>query len=155
MRPVRVFGVAFAILMALPAALSTARAAPVEDVFREFDMFGTWAVDCSQPASVANPHVVDVMQSPGVVTESHDLGPDFTGNRYSVVSAERASHERMAIEVIFQPGAANEQRQKLVLMIRKNSRRTMFNQPEGGDVRVKDGIALAHGIKTPVLKKCE
>jgi hypothetical protein len=31
----------------------------------------------------------------------------------------------------------------------------MFNQTEGGPVRVRDGVALAPGIKTPVLRKCE
>ena len=30
----------------------------------------------------------------------------------------------------------------------------MFNQPEGGAVRVKDGIALPFHVKTPLLKKC-
>jgi hypothetical protein len=30
----------------------------------------------------------------------------------------------------------------------------MFNQPEDGEVRVKDGIALAHGTRTPLLRKC-
>jgi len=30
----------------------------------------------------------------------------------------------------------------------------MFNQPDGGEVRVKDGVALAHGVRTPVLRKC-
>ena len=42
-----------------------------------------------------------------------------------------------------------------MFLVRKNTRRTMFNQPDGGDVRVKDGIVLASGGKTPVLKKCE
>ena len=31
----------------------------------------------------------------------------------------------------------------------------MFNQPEGGAVRVKDGIAIGHGVKTPLLRKCD
>jgi hypothetical protein len=31
----------------------------------------------------------------------------------------------------------------------------MFNQGDGGTVRVKDGIALARGSKTPLLRKCE
>lgn len=154
MRLVRVFGVALAILIALPAALPAASTAPVEDVFRAFDLFGSWAIDCGAPASAANPHVDVVLQSPGFVTESHDLGPEFAGNRYSVVSAARLSREQMGLDVIFQPGTESEQRQKLILLIRKDTRRTMFNQPEGGEVRVKDGIALAHGIKTPVLKKC-
>jgi hypothetical protein len=59
------------------------------------------------------------------------------------------------VEVIFQPGRELEEHQKLVFQIQNGTRRTIFNQPEGGAVRVKDGIALAHGMKTPVLKKCE
>ena len=58
------------------------------------------------------------------------------------------------MEVLFGPGTENEQKQKLILLVRKGTRRTMFNQPEGGEVRVKDGIALAHGTKTPLLRKC-
>jgi hypothetical protein len=30
----------------------------------------------------------------------------------------------------------------------------MFNQADGGSVRVRDGIALARGSKTPLLHKC-
>ena len=59
------------------------------------------------------------------------------------------------MEVIFQPGTETEERQKLVFPVRDGTRRTLFNQPEDGPVRVKDGVALAHGTKTPVLKKCE
>ncbi len=141
-------------LLILPADLSAASAVPVEDVLSEVDLFGNWAIDCSQEASPANPHVAVVLQSPGVVTESHDLGPDFAGNRYSVVSAARLPRELLAIEVIFRPGTDGEQHQKLTLLIRKGTRRTMFNQPDGGEVRVKDGVALGHGVKTPVLRKC-
>jgi len=39
--------------------------------------------------------------------------------------------------------------------VRNNTRRTIFNQTSGGTVRVKNGIALAHGTKTPLLQKCE
>ena len=87
--------------------------------------------------------------------ESHDLGPDYTVNRYSMLSAERLSADELSVEVIFQPGTEAEERQKLVFLVRKDTRRTMFNQPDGGAVRVKDGIVLARGTKTPVLKKCE
>jgi hypothetical protein len=31
----------------------------------------------------------------------------------------------------------------------------MFNQTDGGPVRVKDGIAVARGSKTPLLRKCD
>jgi hypothetical protein len=109
---------------AMPAAAQTA---PVDALFEQFGLFGIWAADCQQPASPANPHVSITTPSPGLVSESHDLGPNYTINHYSMVSAERVSAEQLAL----------------------------FNQPDGGAVRVQDGIALAHGSKTPVLNKCE
>ena len=137
---------------AMPAAAQTA---PVDALFEQFGLFGIWAADCQQPASPANPHVSITTPSPGLVSESHDLGPNYTINHYSMVSAERLSAEQLAVAVIFQPGADGEERQKLVFLIRDGTRRTLFNQPDGGPVRVKDGIALARHTKTPLLKKCE
>jgi hypothetical protein len=134
---------------------SAAASPSVEDLFREFDLFGSWAADCKLPAAPANPHVSITVSSPGLVLENHDLGKDFVANRYSVLSAERSSPTRLSVTVIFQPGAQGKERQRLVFLIRNRTRRTMFNQPEGGLVRVKDGVALAHGFKTPVLQKCE
>ena len=135
--------------------LSAAQAEPVDAVFQHFGLFGDWAVDCKQAASSANPHVSVTTPSPGLVLENHDLGGNFAVNKYSMLSAERLSPEQVSVEVIFQPGTEAEQRQKLVYLVRKNTRRTMFNQPEDGDVRVSDGIVLAFGTKTPVLEKCD
>ncbi len=135
-------------------AIMPAAAPSVENLFQEFDLFGNWAADCKQPATPANPHVGITMPSPGLVLEEHDLGADFARNRYSVLSAEKLSATSLSVAVIFQPGAQGEERQTLVFQIRKATRRTMFNQPAGGAVRVKDGIALARGSKTPVLRKC-
>ena len=137
---------------AMPAAAQTA---PVDALFEQFGLFGTWAADCQQPASPVNPHVSITTPSPGLVSESYDLGPNYTINHYSMVSAERLSAEQLAVAVIFQPGTETEERQNLVFRVREGTRRTLFNQPDGGAVRVKDGIALAHGSKTPVLNKCE
>ena len=136
-------------------AATSAAAAPVDTLFQEFGLFGTWAPDCKQPATPANPHVSITIPSPGLVREEHDLGPNYTVNQYSVLSAERVSADELSVEVIFQPGTETEERQKLVFQVRKDTRRTMFNQPQDGPVRVKDGIVLARGAKTPVLNKCE
>ena len=136
----------------MPAA---AEAASVEELFQQFDLFGTWAPDCEQPASPANPHVSITMPSAGQVLEDHDLGSGFAVNRYSMLSAERLSDERLSVEMIFQPGTTAEERAEADLPGPQGTRRTMFNQPDGGEVRVKDGIALPRGSKTPVLRKCE
>ena len=150
MRLVAVIGVA--VLVALP---EIANAASVQEVFQEFRLFGTWATDCNSPATPGNPHVTITTSSAGLVLEAHDLGADFAVNRYSVLSAEPVSQTNVSVQVIFQPGTTVEERQKLVFAIGNNTRRTIFNQSDGGAIRVKDGIAVARGSRTPLLRKCE
>lgn len=147
--------IAAVIILAALTVTSAAAFASVEDLFKAFDLFGNWAADCKLPATPANPHVSIVMPSPGLILENHNLGPDFALNRYSVLSAERVSATRLSVAVIFQPGAQGEERQTLVFQIRNGTRRTLFNQSDGGPVRVKGGVTLAHGVKTPLLTKCE
>jgi hypothetical protein len=142
-----------ALLTSLPAAAEPASS--VEQMFREFGLFGTWATNCQGEATPANPRVTISTPTAGVVIEDHDLGTDYALNRYSVLAAQRIAVERLAVDVIFQPGSPGEERQKLEFLVHDGTRRTMFNQSEGGPVRVKGGIALARGSKTPVLKKCE
>jgi hypothetical protein len=147
--------VAFLAVVALVALSNIAIAASVEELFQEFGLFGTWATDCNSPATPGNPHVVITVPSAGLVLEDHNLGPDFAVNRYSVLSAEQISQTSLSVYVIFQPGTEIEERQKLVFAVNNNTRRTMFNQSDGGAVRVKDGVAVARGTKTPLLRKCE
>jgi hypothetical protein len=151
----RIAAVVFVAVLAAYFASPAAASPSAEDLFRAFALFGSWAVDCQQPATPDNPHVGITLPSPGLVLEEYDLGADYERNRNSVLSAQRLSPTQLAVSVIFQPGAPNEERQKLVFAIRNGTRRTLFNQPEGGAVRVKDGIALAFHVKTPLLRKCE
>jgi hypothetical protein len=134
--------------------LSRANAESVEELFNQFSLFGNWATNCNSPPTPVNPHVSITMPSAGLVLEDHDLGPNYTVNRYSVLSAEKVSPTNLSVSVIFQPGTEAEERQKLVFAVREKTRRTMFNQTDGGSVRVRDGIALARGSKTPLLHKC-
>ncbi len=145
-----------AVALLLLMTLATAAGSPTSaDVFRQFGLFGTWAVDCDRPALPSNPYVSDILQDDGSVVEEHHLGPDYAINHYHVLSATRLSATQVALVVIFKPGSEAAQQQKLVMRVRDGRRRTMFNQPEGGAVLVKDGVALAAGLKTPTLRKCE
>jgi hypothetical protein len=147
-----------AVFLALVATAMPAAAGegpPPEQLFQQFGLFGTWADDCGAPESPANPHVKISQPAPGVILEDHHLGSDNAVNRYSVLSAERLSNTRLSVVVLFHPGAENQERQHLVFAIRDHTRRTVFNQPDGGPVRVKDGIVLWNGSKTPLLHKCE
>jgi hypothetical protein len=149
----------FALVLVLALVTSLSAAADtgplVEQVFREFGLFGAWATDCQGLTTPANPRVTISLPTAGVVIEDHDLGDDYARNRYSVLTARRIAAERLAVDVIFQPGTDAEERQKLEFLVHDGTRRTMFNQSDGGPVRVKGGIALARGSKTPVLRTCE
>ena len=128
--------------------------AAVEAMFRDFGLFGTWAADCGRPPTPDNPHVTVSTPSAGLVIENNDVGPGYAANRYSVLTARRLAANRIELRVIFRPGAADEERQTLVFAVRNGTRRTLFNRVEGGPVRVRDGIVVSHGIKTPLLRKC-
>lgn len=140
----------------LLAALSVmpAAAASVTALFNEFRLFGRWAANCEQPASLVNPYVNISMPSDGQAIEEHDFGADYARNSYKVLSVERVSAANLSVSVIFKPDTAAEERQTLVFHFRKGTRRTIFNRTEGGEVRVKDGIAVTAGLETPLLRKC-
>jgi len=139
-----------------PETSDSAAAAPetLELLFKQLDLFGAWAADCTQPPSPANPHVNIVSPAEGLVIELHDMGPGYAANQYSVLTANPQSGSRLTVEMLFQPGAANEERQTLTFLLGSNTRRTMFNQPQGGAARVKDGVIVGRNAKTPTLKKC-
>lgn len=145
-----------AVLPVAAASNATAAKAPsTAEVLRQFGLFGNWAVNCQRPAAADNPHVSDRVLSPGVIMERQDLGPDNVVNRYSVLSAKSLSKTEVSLQVLFQPGGKGDERQRLVLVVRDGTRRTMFNQVADGPVQVKDGVALKFGVRTPLLTKCE
>ena len=143
---------AFWLLMTLAAAAAPPTPAAM---FRAFGLLGTWAVDCRLPASPRNPYVSDFLEDAGAVVEEHHLGPDYAVNHYRVLSAKRLSATEVELEVLFQPGSEATHQQRLVMRVSNGRRRTLFNQPQDGKVRVKNGVALGAGVKTPTLTKCE
>lgn len=132
-----------------------AMAGSANELFGQFDLYGTWAVQCDQPASPMNPHVTIAAVSAGVLTENHDTGPSFQVNSYLIATAERLDAHRLSVHAVFRPGRAEEERQTIVWQIEDATRRTMFNQSDGGKIWVKDGVALSNGANTPLLKKCK
>lgn len=143
-----------AIVLAIMSAMPAVAAPSTEDVLREFQFFGTWAVDCAKPPAPGNPHVSDTRASPGVIFEDHALGGSAL-NRYRIVGAERESATRLVLDVIFAPGKQYEERERLVLTVRDGTRRTMVNQAKDGPLRVNEGLVVGSGTRTPVLTKCD
>jgi hypothetical protein len=154
MRLAAVLALVAAIVM--PAAAKAASdAASVDELFHAFWLFGTWAPDCKLAASPGNPHVSITTPSAGQVIEEHDFGAGYAVNRYSILKAELLSDDLLSVSTIFQPGTAEEERDRLIFRVYGGTRRTMLNQPAKGEARVKNGIARADGSRTPLLHKCD
>jgi hypothetical protein len=155
----RTIWIAAAVALLVTVALPLAAEAGVPersavDVFRDFGLFGTWAVVCGKPPSVDNPRVTVALSDHNAVVEDHALGGTDMSNHYRILSARPISDTRLAVQVILNPGGKFEERQNLIMVVRDNTRRTVFNQAEDGEVHVKDGVALGFGLKTPLLRKC-
>lgn len=148
----RLVSVLVFVLLATPAAAQDKSS--VAGLFKEYGLIGEWAVDCKADASPANPHVEVSEDETGHVVERHDLGPNYRVNAYRMLAAHRVSPSRVSVEAVFEPGDDSDQRQELTFSVRDGTRQTLFTKIEGGAVRVKDGVALGYGVKTPRLKKC-
>ena len=142
--------------LALLATSAAAQDKPsVADLFKQYGLIGEWAVDCKADASPANPHVEVAEDEKGTIVERHDLGRDYRVNAYRILTAKRVSPTEVSVQALFDAGTEDEQKQNLTFSVRDNTRRTLFTQVEGGPVRVKNGVAVGFGMKTPKLRKCE
>jgi hypothetical protein len=144
------------VLFALFASSAAAQEKPsVAALFKDYGLIGKWAIECKTKASPENPHVKVSQDGGGTVVERHDLGDDYRVNAYRILAAKRVSQTEVSVQALFEPGSEAEQKQDLTFSVRDGTRRTLFTRVEGGPVRVKNGVAVGFGAKTPRLRKCD
>jgi len=139
-------------VLAMPAAAQEKPS--VAGLFKDYGLIGEWAIDCKAKAAPENPHVSVSEDGDGTIVERHDLGDDYRVNAYRMLTAKRVSKTEVSVQALFDPGTEDEQKQDLTFSVRDGTRRTVFTRVEGGAVRVKNGVAVGFGAKTPRLNKC-
>ena len=145
-----------ALALLLLATRAVAQETPgVAALFKDYGLLGEWAIDCKSKASPENPHVRVSEDDEGNIVELHDLGEDYRVNAYRMLAAKRLSQTEVSVEALFDPGSDAEQKQDLTFSVHDGTRRTVFTRVEGGPVRVKNGVAIGFGAKTPRLSKCQ
>jgi hypothetical protein len=148
----RLVSVLALLLLATPAAAQ--EKSGVAALFKDYGLLGEWAHDCNANPTPENPHVTVSEDDEGNIVEQHDLGEDYRVNAYRMLAAKRLSQTEVSVQALFDPGSEAEQKQDLTFSVHDGTRRTVFTRVEGGPVRVKNGVALGFGMKTPRLKKC-
>jgi len=135
---------------------ASARKPSVAELFSQFGLFGIWAINCDSEPAIDNPRATLLRPPPsGPVVENDDTGPGTYVNHYIIIAARRLGDDTLSVKVLYRTGPGHQQLQDQVWRVRDNGWRTLFNKPKGEPARVKDGIVVGSGGKTPVLHRCD
>ncbi len=139
------------VLAVLVAASGVARAATTAETLAQWGLLGTWALDCSQPASSSNGYLTYRAAGTGKVFHTRDFGSRQDSNE--VVEATIGRDGMLGLVIHF-PALA--QTRKFVLMKGPDGRvRAMSNSTvEGAEQTIRDGRFTFNNQPTPWQVRC-
>jgi hypothetical protein len=139
------------LFVALLSSADAAMAQTPADTLRRWGLLGTWAIDCSKPASGSNGYLVYVADSGGKVSHNREFGDRRDTN--TVEKARTGRGGALELTVNF-PGLS--QSRKFTLMMGADGRiRAMANsKADGTEPTIKDGKFTANGQDTPWQTRC-
>lgn len=145
---VRMLGLLFAACIALAHG---AAAQSVADAATRWGLIGTWALDCSKPASGANGYLTYVVRGAGKVAHERDFGDRRDTN--DVQQARTGVGGTLDLVVHF-PGL-NQTRKFTMMMASDRRIRALANSRiDGTEQTIKDGKFTANGGITPWQTRC-
>lgn len=142
-----------ALVLVVACCCETAHASSLVDTLTAFGFFGTWAVDCTQPASPLNNYRSAYVSPTGDPVFTESLGPASDPNIYVVLGAKRESDDTIVVRV-----KINGEFEQDLTMRKEGSRlRTTTNRDVGKRERfvVRNGAVLSTGNPTPWLTRCD
>ena len=83
------------------ATVETANAQSVADTIAQFGLIGTWAADCTQPASSSNYLTVYAIKPSGEVMRTYYDKPGHIYNNYKITSAKRQAPDLLSYEQVW------------------------------------------------------
>jgi hypothetical protein len=124
------------------AAVETANAQSVADTIAEFGLIGTWATDCTQPASSSNYLTVYAIKGSGEVSRTYYDKPGHVYNNYKITSAKRQAPDMLSYQQVwdFEGSPANMagDRVQVLLNMADNKFQIVSSQGSDGSFFVKD-----------------
>ena len=145
-----------AALCALPAA--TAHAQTVADTIGQFDLMGTWAADCSKPASSDNYFMAFAATGTGEVSRIYYDKPGHIYNKYKIVSATRQGPGTLSYEQVwdFDGSPANIAADRMTVVIKMSDGKfqVMSSRGSDGSYFVRDGKFTSNGSDSPEQVRC-
>jgi hypothetical protein len=137
------------VFLGLVVASGSAGADPAGDELRKFGLIGTWAPDCDQPASRANPYMTFTAPSSGSPARQLRTGDATLDGITQIEGAHTVNSERL--EMSFTQGGI-----KLRIVIEMAGRRTRTIESIDSDGRsyIRDGKITGNNRDAPWFSRC-
>lgn len=139
------------VLSGLFASTQTAAAQNVADTAKRWGLLGTWALDCSQPASRSNGYLSYVVRTPGKLSHERNFGDASDVNEVQQARTGRGGWLELVVNF---PGLS--QTRKYTLMMGPDGRtKAMSNtKADGTEATIVNGKFTANGNDTPWQVRC-
>jgi hypothetical protein len=140
------------------ATVETANAQSVADTIAEFGLIGTWAADCTQPASSGNYLTVYAIKPSGEVSRTYYDKPGHIFNNYKITSAKRQAPDMLSYEQVwdFEGSPANVAGNRVLVLLNMadNKYQIVSSQGSDGSFFVKDRKFPNSGNESPWQFQC-
>jgi hypothetical protein len=139
-------------------AAETANAQTVADTVAEFGLIGTWATDCTQPASSSNFLTVYAIKLSGEVSRTYYDQPSHIYNNYKITNAKRQAPDMLSYEQVwdFEGSPANiaGDRVRVLLNMADGKFQIVSSQGSDGSFFVKDRKFPGSADESPWQSRC-
>jgi len=140
------------------ATVGTANAQSAADTIAEFGLIGTWAADCTQPASSSNYLTVYAIKPSGEVSRTYYDKPGHIYNRYKITGAKRQAPDLLSYEQVWDfdgsPANVAGNRVQVLLNMADNKYQIVSSQGSDGSFFVKDRKFPSSGNESPWQFQC-
>ena len=140
------------------ATAETANAQSVADTIAEFGLIGTWASNCTQPASSSNFLTVYAIKPSGEVSRTYYDQPSHIYNNYKITNAKRQAPDMLSYEQVwdFEGSPANiaGDRVRVLLNMADNKFQIVSSQGSDGSFFVKDRKYPGSGDESLWQSRC-
>jgi hypothetical protein len=140
------------------ATVETADAQSVANMVAEFGLIGTWATDCTQPASTSNYLTIYAIKPSGEVSRTYYDAPGHVLNIYKITSAKRQARDMLSYEQLwdFEGSPANiaANRMQVLLNMVDDKYQIVSSQGSDGSFFVKDRKFPNSGDESPWQFRC-
>jgi hypothetical protein len=139
-------------------SVGPANAESVANTVAEFGLIGTWATDCTQPASSHNYLTVYAIKRSGDVSRTYYDQPGHVYNNYKITSAKRQAPDMLSYQQVwdFKGSPANiaGDRVQVLLNMVDNKFQIVSSQGSDGSFFVKDRKFPGSGEASAWQSRC-